>query len=298
MSSTSLPLSGFGNSIAASILFGLTPWYIQLLAPVNGNLLFFNRVIFSGLAVLLIILSTHQIKPFLAIFTRPSSFFLMVLCALLIGIQWWLFVWAPINNYTKELSMGYYLLPLTLTLTGRIFFKERLTSLQKWASFLVAAGLGYDIIMTQQLSPVTIAVAGLYPLYFVARRLSKVDTIPGFLFENLLYAPFALYLLSSDSMFSSQLISNHTLWYLLPGLGVLCAISMLFYVNASRVLPISLFGLLSYLEPTVIFFVAVFILNEPFPQEQWVIYLSIWLAAALVSIDSLKLFRKRTPMTA
>ncbi|WP_238593754.1 EamA family transporter [Endozoicomonas atrinae] len=112
------------------------------------------------------------------------------------------------------------------------------------------------------------------------------------MFENLLLLPFAIFAIATDENFFQALSANNDLYYLLPGLGVLCTLAMLIYVAASKALPVSLFGLLSYLEPAIIFMVAIFILKEPLPSSQWVTYGFIWLATAIICIDSIRIVRK------
>lgn len=47
----------------------------------------------------------------------------------IVGLQLWLFVWAPVNGYALDVSLGYLLLPISLVLIGRIVFKDRLSPL-------------------------------------------------------------------------------------------------------------------------------------------------------------------------
>ncbi len=62
---------------------------------------------------------------------------------------------------------------------------------------------------------------------------------------------------------------------------------------ASRLLPLGLFGILSYVEPVLLFGVAVLFLGETFaPQQLWT-YLPIWLAVLLIGWDSARLLRKQ-----
>ena len=58
-------------------------------------------------------------------------------------------------------------------------------------------------------------------------------------------------------------------------------------------LPLGLFGILSYVEPVLLFGVAVLFLGETFaPQQLWT-YLPIWLAVLLTGWDSARLLRKQ-----
>lgn len=52
-------------------------------------------------------------------------------------------------------------------------------------------------------------------------------------------------------------------------------------LTASRVLPFGLFGLLGYVEPVLIFFVAL-ILGEQIQAEEWPTYIPIWIAVAVL----------------
>ncbi|WP_252179400.1 EamA family transporter RarD [Endozoicomonas sp. 4G] len=276
---------GLTNSVLASMLFGLVPVYIQL-TELTGNTLFWNRIIFSALCLALVCYRMDRLQSFSAIFLCRKTVLMLSLGGLIVGFQWWLFVWGPVNNKTQDLSLGYFLLPLTLALTGKLVFNERLNKAQYFA--MGFASLGVLAMLWQQgsLPWVSLAIAGLYPVYFIIRKPLQVDTLPALLFEHLLFLPASLFILMSDQSFIQNLTRSATLWYLLPGLGVLCSLSLICYINASRNLPVSLFGLLSYLEPALIFVVAITALGEVFTAQQWFSYSFIWLATAIICVDS------------
>lgn len=290
--SSSVSSTGLGYSILASLMFGLIPWYVQWLNPLDGSLLFWNRILFSSITALVSLLLLRKFRLFQQLLKEPGNMLWLAAGTLLVGFQWWLFVWAPINELTTELSLGYFLLPLTLVLTGRVVYGEKLRPLQMTGAALAAIGVAHEIYQFGSLSWVPVAVAAGYPLYFLIRRKVKVNSLACFMFENLLLLPFALFAIASDDGFLQTLSANTDLYYLLPGLGMLCTLAMLIYVAASKALPVSLFGLLSYLEPAIIFMVAIFILKEPLPSSQWATYGFIWLATAIICIDSIRIVRK------
>lgn len=290
MTSNTVSSSGLACSVLASVLFGIVPWYVQLLG-MEGNLLFWNRISFTTVTIVAILWLQRRWPEVRTIFQSPRTMVYLGLGAVIIGIQWWLFVWAPVNGQTKELSLGYFLLPLTLALTGRLVYKETIRPLQKLAIVFAGIGVLAEIHQQGSLPWVAITVAGLYPFYFMLRRKVDVAPLPGMFFENLLFFPIALFILLTDTHFHNLLNTSGDLMFLLPGLGILCGSSMLFYIAASRKLPVSLFGLLGYLEPAVIFLVAILILREPFNAEQMLTYGFIWLAATITSFDSIRLVR-------
>lgn len=285
--------AGLAYSVSASLLFGITPWYVQLLAPLDGTILFWNRVVFSTLVALVALTGMRQWSLFRQMFNSPRHLLATMAGTLIMSFQWWVFVWAPVNNHTTELSLGYFLLPLTLALTGRVLYKEQLSTLQLAAIVFAGIGVLSEIIQQGQWPWLAIAIAGLYHVYFVIKRYAGFATLPSFLFECLLVFPIAVFILSRDSEFLNLTASRPDLWLLLPGLGLLCCLSFFFYLAASRQLPVSLFGLLTYLEPAIIFVIAIVILKEPFTPGQWLTYGFIGIAATLVSLDSLKLLRSR-----
>lgn len=273
-------------------MFGLIPWYVQWLNPLDGSLLFWNRILFSSITTLVSLLLPRKFQLFKQLLKQPENMLWLVTGTVLVGFQWWLFVWAPINDLTKELSLGYFLLPLTLVLTGRIAYGEKLRPLQLAGTVLAATGVACEVYQFGSLSWVPVAIAAGYPPYFLIRRKVEVHPLICFMFENLLLLPFAIFATATDERFFQAFSDNSDLYYLLPGLGVLCTLAMLTYVAASKALPVSLFGLLSYLEPAIIFVVAIFILKEPLPSSQWVTYGFIWLATIIICIDSIKVICK------
>ena len=292
MTTPAFSVSGLIYSVSASTLFGLMPWYIQFLTPLNGNALLWSRIVFSSLFGLTALLYCHKWQEFKAIFTHPRHLVATIFSTLIIMVQWWLFVWAPLNEQTAELALGYFLLPLTLTLLGWGVYKEKLSSLQKAAIALAITGVGYELFQQGSLPWVTVAVATLYPIYFMLKHYTGISTVPGFMFECLLFLPVALFALGIDNHFW-QIISDSALhWLLLPGLGILCSTSFFFYIAASRQLPVSLFGLLTYLEPAILLAVTLLVLNEPITDKQWITYSFIWAAATLVGIDSIQMVRQ------
>ena len=239
MNTQAISGKGLTHSVLASMMFGLLPVYVQF-TDLTGNTLFWNRIIFSTLCLALVCYKIDRLQSFKAIFLCRKTMLSLSLGSLIVGFQWWLFVWAPVNDKTQDLSLGYFLLPVTLALVGKLIFNERLNKIQYFA--MASALMGVMAMLWQQgsLPWVSLAVAGLYPLYFIIRKPLQVGTLPALLFEHLLFLPASIFMLMNDHSFVQNLGHISVLWYLLPGLGLLCSLSMICYINASRHLPVSL----------------------------------------------------------
>ena len=294
-----MKLSGRGVmlSVVASILFVLFPGYVQMLAPLDGVQVFAQRVLWSIPAVLLLVLLARQWPVLLASLQRVAREPLLALAlpvsAALVGVQWALFVWAPLSGKVIDLSLGYFLLPLAMVLVGRVFYGERLRPLQKLAVAMALLGVVHELWLTQAFSWVTLLAALGYPPYFMLRRWMRVDALSGFTFEVLWMAPLAVWLIATRGPLD-LFTQAPQLWWLLPGLGLLSALAFGAMMAASRLLPLGLFGILSYVEPVLLFAVAVVFLGEAFDMSQLWTYAPIWLAVVLIGIDSGLMLHKQS----
>ncbi|HEE0331676.1 TPA: EamA family transporter RarD, partial [Serratia marcescens] len=129
----------------------------------------------------------------------------------------------------------------------------------------------------------TLVVALGYPLYFILRRRFGTDNLGGLWCELALMLPAAAWFAFGDGG-AAALPTNAELYWRIPLLGVISAVALVCYILASRLLPFSLFGLLSYVEPVLLVIVAL-LLGESIGQSEWPTYLAIWLAVLLLAAE-------------
>lgn len=287
---------GVALSIIASLLFVLIPGYVRELAPLDGLQVFAQRVLWSIPAVLLLVILARQWAVLGAAFVRlgrePLLLLALLLAAVLMGVQWLLFVWAPLSGRMLEVSLGYFLLPLAMVLVGRLFYSERLRPLQRLAVVCALLGVAHELWLTRAFSWVTLVAALGYPPYFMLRRWMCLDALSGFVLEMLVLAPLAIWLIYAYGP-ANVYTQAPQLWWLLPGLGLLSALAFGAMMAASRLLPLGLFGILSYVEPVLLFGVAVVFLGEAFDMRQLWTYGPIWLAVLLTGWDSARLLHRQ-----
>ncbi|PAU64122.1 chemotaxis protein [Pseudomonas sp. PIC25] len=289
-------MQGVLLSLVASLLFALMPSYFRALAPLDGAQVFAQRVFWSVPAVLLLVLLMRQWHTLASAFARlrrePLLLAALPLASLLIGVQWGLFVWAPLSGHLLDVTLGYFLLPLTMVLVGRLFYGERLRPLQWLAVACALLGVLHELWLTGAFSWVTLLVAVGYPPYYMLRRWMRLEALNGFLLEVLLMVPLAVWLVR-DSGVLTLFAEAPRFYWMLPGLGLFSALAFGTLMAASRRLPLGLFGILSYVEPALLFAVSVGLLGEPFASTQLWTYVPIWLALGLIVWDGLYLLRKQ-----
>ncbi|WLG93894.1 EamA family transporter RarD [Pseudomonas sp. FP198] len=288
---------GIALSVSASALFAVMYYYTSLLAPLTGLEIFGWRMLLTMPCMTAFMLVSREWKLVADLVERLVATPLLLLGAMassaLMGAQLWLFMWAPLNGYSLDVSLGYFLLPLSMVLTGRIVYGERLSRFQKIAVFLATLGVLNELWQVGGLSWATLLVVLGYPLYFILRKRIRTDNLGGLWLDMALMLPLALWFVQSGAQGFGVFNQYPWLSLLIPVLGVISASALVAYIVASRLLPLGLFGLLSYVEPVLLLGVAL-LLGESIEAEEWLTYIPIWLAVAVLVLEGFRhLVRQR-----
>ncbi|SEB11139.1 EamA family transporter RarD [Paraburkholderia sartisoli] len=289
------PGRGIALSVGASALFALLSAYAKLLAPLTGLDIFAWRIIWTVPGALLLIALRGRLPALrelaLRAVSQPRIGLALVVSAALLGVQLWVFLWAPLHGRMLEVSLGYFLLPLIMVLVGRFYYHERLDGLQWLAVACAALGVAHELWMTRAFSWPTLLVALGYPPYFVLRRKINADSLTAFALEVSLLFPVAIaFVVTGGSL--ALLAGRYDMWFLLlPGLGALSTVALASYLKASRLLPMALFGILGYVEPVLLVIVSVTLLRETISAAQLATYGPIWIAVALTALHGVRLVR-------
>jgi chloramphenicol-sensitive protein RarD len=283
-------------SLVASALFALMSGYTRWLAPPLTSLDIFAWRVLWTLPMVMLVLSRRGQLPALRLaigelLRAPLQALLFVGMTSLLGLQFWLFLWAPLHDRALEVSLGYFLLPLSMVMLGRFYYGERLGRLQQLAVACAVAGVLHEIWMTRSLSWPALIVALGYPPYFVLRRRLHYDSLVMFTMEMLVMAPLALLALFSTGTLQATL-TRPSMYLLLPVLGLLSTAALACFLRAGKLLPMSLFGILGYVEPVLLVAVAVLVLGESLSLQQLGTYVPIWLSVGFTALHSARLMRR------
>lgn len=226
------------------------------------------------------------------ILNKPAVGVALLITAGMLGFQQWLFTWAPGQGRGLPVALGYFIMPIVLAIIGRLVFKERLGPWRSSAVIVAAAAVVYHTVQLGGLSWETLVVTLGYPVYFTVRRFSGIGGSAGLSAEMMLTLPVAILLLLLDDPTLRTLASFET-GASMVGFGILASVGLLLYIGASQLLPMSVFGLLSYLEPLLLAVAAAVVLGEPLSAQELPTYIAIGVALALLAVESLA--RKRPP---
>jgi len=283
------PRTGLVMGVAAYGLWGILPIYFKLLTGIGSVSIVAQRVAWSVPFLLVVLLAGGNLSQLRRALGEPRTRAWLSLTALLIGINWLLYVYAVMNGHILAGSLGYYLNPLANVLLGRIVLKERLAPMQ-WAAVAIAFA-GISVLALQALGQlwISLALCVSFASYGLLRKLAPVDSAAGLTVETLFLLPLSLAWLAWRGLSGDPLFGpgNHLVW-LVALSGAATAVPLLLFTAAARRLRYSTLGMLQFLAPTLQFVCAVFLYGEPFTRAHAIAFTAIWLALALYVVTMLR----------
>ena len=287
-------LSGFCFAFSAYFLWGFLPIYMKMLAHFPSAEIVAHRVIWSVPIAGIVLILMGRTKDVRAAILNPKTLAMGFLTALLITINWGIYVWAISTDRTLDAALGYYINPLFSVCLGAIFLRESITRSQMAAITLAAAAVVFLAVSNGSVPWVSIGLTVTWGLYALCKKQLPIGPNQGFFLEVLiLFFPALAYVgwLISQDQNHFDLSMTHNTWLLL-GCGFITAIPLLLYANGAKGLQLTTIAFMQYIAPTLIFLVAVFVFGEEFSQVRMMAFLMIWAALIVYSISIFRNMRR------
>lgn len=278
-------------AIASNLLFSMLFLYSGWMKPLGGTDVFAWRMVSMLFSLMVLMSVTHSWQSGWRFVQNVGydwkRWLLILLPTPILASQLWLFMWAPVNGEGVNVAMGYFLFPLAMMLAGKIWFQDRLNHLQKIAVVCAIVGVMFELWRTGAFSWTTVWVFATYPLYYLLRRKLGVPSLIGLMIDLFLIMPcMLLYILIQSN--SIEIIASHpSLIVFIVLLGINSAVAMYLNLQANSMLPVSVFGMLSYLEPILLFVISITYLGEPLEWGALISYGLIWLGLSIMIANSL-----------
>jgi chloramphenicol-sensitive protein RarD len=277
--------------IAAYLIWGMFPLFWPLLEPSGSLEILAHRVVWSlAVVALLLVVGGHGLRR-IPRTTRQLK--LLCVAALVIAINWGLYIWGVNHHHVVETSLGYFVNPLVTVALSVVVLGERLRRAQ-WTAVAVAAA-GVIVLTVQAGRPpwIALALAFSFGTYSLIKKVVGVQPAEGLAVETTVLAPVAIgYLIwigiSGSGDFTSAGIGHA---WLLVAAGPVTAIPLLLFAAAAPRVPLSRLGLMQYITPTLQFIIGVTVRHEALGAVRLVGFVLVWIALALFTIDSLRTSR-------
>jgi chloramphenicol-sensitive protein RarD len=286
---------GLAYGLAAFGFWGLVPIYFKAVASVPALEVLAHRVVWSVVILGLFLTWKRRWGEVAEAVLVTRNLGLLTVTTLLVGANWYVFIWAVANDRVLQASLGYFINPLVNVLLGVVFLRERLSRAATAAVVLAVVGVGWLGVRVGALPWISLFLAFSFGLYGLLRKLTPVKPVPGLMVETTLMAPAAFIYLAATA--SSGVLYFGTgsirLDLLLVAAGAVTALPLLWFTAAARLLPLTTVGFLQYIAPTLQMVLAVAAYGEPLTRDHLVTFGCIWTALAIFSADQVRMQRRR-----
>ena len=284
-----VPHGGLPAAIGAFAIWGLFPLYLRALAVVPALQLVAHRVAWACLFVFGWMAVRGELGELRQVLSRPGVVLRLTATALLITVNWLVFVWAVANGHVVETSLGYFINPLVNVLLGVVLLSERLNRAQWTAVALAAFGVVYLTWTAGRLPWIALALAFSFGIYGFIRKTARVEALPGLAVETALLAPVAIgYLFWAAAQGNGSMGHAGVLIdVMLVASGAITAIPLFLFSYGERRLPYSTVCIIQYLAPTLQLATAVLLFHEPFDRARLTGFACIWIALLIYAGDGM-----------
>jgi chloramphenicol-sensitive protein RarD len=279
---------GILNGIGAYALWGLFPIYWKYLHQVPALQIIGHRIGWSFLLLIAVILLTRQWQSFRSAALAPKTIVIYSIAAVLLSLNWLVYVWGVNAGYIVESSLGYFINPLFSMLLGVVFLGERLRPAQWIPVALAAAGVIYLTVTYGRPPWIALSLAFTFGLYGLVKKIAPLGSLYGLTLETALVFPIALiYLAFVEFTGTGGFLHQGALTdILLIGTGIITSVPLLMFASAARQIPLTMIGVLQYIAPTLQFLIGVFLYQETFDRERFIGFSLVWLALIIFWLEN------------
>ncbi len=280
---------GIATALSAFLIWGFFPIYFKLLKDYDAVEIIGHRIVWTFVAILLVLIITKRWQFITVLKQNPRWLFFTLISGTIIAINWLTYVWAVNHNQILEASLGYFIGPLMGVLLSLVVLKEKLRPLQWLAVGLAVVGVLIQLVMLGKLPYVSLLLASSFSVYGMMHRHTPLDALSAMFIETTLLVPIMIFWFMQADVASSSLdfwLSSNI--FLLMLAGPITLIPLLLFNKATKMVAFSLLSFMNYLTPSIIFFMAIFLYNEPFNMSKLVTFGFIWVGLIFFSYDLIK----------
>ena len=277
---------GVAYGVGAYVIWGSLPIYWRWLEQATAFEILANRGIWSLVVCVIFLAFQRQLRSTFTLMKNSKTFFTLALSSFLLTLNWGIYIWAVAVDRVVEASLGYYMTPLVVVFFGVFILKEKLRITQKLSLGLAAIGVAILTFAFGQLPLVAFGLAlswGTYSLIKKRLDAGSLETLSvEMLFALIPSGIYMFYLMSNNqAQFGSEL------WFslILTTAGLVTIVPLLMFNSAATTLPLTLLGLLGYINPTIMFLVGFIVFHEPLTFSKIFGFVFIWGALILLGID-------------
>ena len=281
---------GTASGLSAYLLWGILTAYWKLLDNFDAIDLIGWRVVTALVLLLVLVWMQKRLRSVAGALRDGRMLLRVVAAALLLLVNWTLYVWAVVNEHVMETALGYFIAPLFTSVIGVYALNEKLRSIQKIALGFAAAAVLVLTFAYGRPPIVALAIAASWAVYGLLKKQVPLRPVESLTAETTVLALPALAIVAwslwrENAMFDGA-GGGEVVLVLLTGLCT--AVPLLLFAHAALRLPLTIIGPMQYLVPVINFLLGWLAYGEPLDAARFAGFLLVWLGLVCTFADTVR----------
>lgn len=273
------------SATASYVIWGFLTIYWKQLSSVDSIYTLCSRIVWAAITIFFILLFNHKFDKVKEVMRDKKMFTRLAFAGVFISLNWGGFIWCVANDHILDASLAYFMSPLLSIIVGGVIFKEKLGKVRWLAVATAAFGIAYQMIAGGAFPYVSILLALTFAAYSTVKKGLQLDSDVSIFIETIVVMPIALFVIIYMELNGTGAFATNALvgwrYIFLPLAGIVTFIPLALYSFGIKEMPLSLAGILMFINPTLQFLVGAVLYGEPLTQPQAVTFFFVWLAIAI-----------------
>ena len=257
-------------------MWGLFPAFFPLLKPAAPLEILSHRVVWTFVFMAVVLLLIHGYKQLRAITFK--QWLVVTAAAVVISINWGLYVYAVNNDHVADAALGYFINPLVSVMLGVIVLREGLRGLQRISVGLALVAVVVMTVMLGNPPWISLGLALSFGIYGLIKKQIQLSPQISLMAETSVLAPVGVVyiaVLQTQGMntFTTE-GTGHAVLLMLA--GVVTALPLLCFARAAHEMTLTSLGMVQYFTPMLQMLWAVFVTKEYIEPGRWIGFVIIW----------------------
>ncbi len=287
---------GIVAGVAAYLVWGALTLYWRNLEAFDAVELIGWRVICSAAIMAIVLSVSHRWQHLRPLLSDRGLLGSVVMCAIVLAINWTTYVWAVVHDHVIETALGYFLAPLGTMAVGVAVLHEKVSRAQEFVFVLAVIAVGILTFSYGRIPWLALVIAVSWVVYGYLKKhvpLTPVESMAAESFIVLVPAVVAVAVLAgrSTSIPNSATAAQFAL-VLCSGLATIVPLTL--FAFAAQRMPLTVIGPLNYIVPTINFGLGWLVFHEALPPSRVAGFALVWVGLVIATGDAARRSRMRS----
>lgn len=275
------------------IIWGFLTLFWSLLNKVDSFYILAHRIVWSMVLMTIYISVVGGWNEIKSIFRNKKQLITCFFSGILITVNWGMYIFAVTNGHVLDSSLGYFIEPILVAMTGLILFKEKMSTAEKVTFCFAFAGVVYLIYVTKALPVIALIIALSFCAYGAVKKKLVISAHASLFMETLFMTPFAMIIIiymEARGMGSIGVLHGAE-YLLLPICGLVTSLPLLLFSIGVKQIPYYIAGIIMYVSPTITFILGLVYFHESLDIHRLITFILIWVGILITIAEKIKLLK-------